>query len=1060
MTCLDRTGADSVYERLREHVAASESSVHDIFTCSDALINELGHEPSDAQEVAALCRPALPLYCITPMLHVHPCISSQLWRESTPRPRMYQLWQSCIDGYRRVATADRYETDILHGSIDAGFRVALFGTEHNALLPVLRLANLSTNRTYAVKFVMHYVTMVTLQYYTMQREQWLESCEDSRQVFSDKRPPHVCMLFLRYDIKADYFPIDLTQTSLKDAAEKYDFSSLLCAVLLALLDQINQHMPKALMRKADVLAWINDKVFVTKTQLLVTSRFVLMHIQDFSKHILQSLRLDNTPSSGGIVSDRMTKHYLLPTHHRMKQTHFVGTDPLSNSSLHHKFDINNGDSMRLAMNQCRIPALLCHLVFSPVESIGAFDTEMQRFAGLTVAQCTTEELKQGRDLWLHSTLHQATRVMDSSLAGRLLKTINQERGKLKLKDKLKMSQLSQHVHKHMSLVRLRHCFTLIKHRLYTRVADLLRVPAMAETSPMFISRPAWKWLTHHDPLKRSHAARSAFDSRYLSVSPQRGFVKMLPPCTGLVRDSEYELYMSESWRLPASSFEYMCVYHAALVTKWLQPFAAHSSRHSQPVHSQPSHSQQGPSLQSQSQPGHCGIQINAWLLLHGLICILESEREACLEATRLLQLSDPVAFDSLDSVLAEIQTHHNDFASQSRKHMLRIARLDVKVHHDIDQMSRDWRHSASSRHSTHLPSRRIVTPEILAKATMHALGEITMFAFDEDDVMQPVPDPDAQLCEDNSAEHLEFREWLTQVCTLCVSSSVETSTASHPDSSDSPLMRRLQHGSIQCANMGTFQLHKLRLGMRNMRECIEIAYDAYCKMCLPLEHIRATEDTTWRDLRDFETHTPEISTMLHSLVTQLRSDKFANELQKLSTRVMHHKTQSLHGIAKHTLDACHHVLLAMQKLNMEHQHQSRNTHNSETDASNALISTISNLCTYDMDLTAQPVACAQKECIRRAKQMFLLDTTLLGVEIERAIETAIRSLGAHFELHELPRHAFDVMFCGPRQLSLRVAKLFESADTRLPRAFKAQFTVRDSPLRAQLELVLPNALSL
>ena len=170
----------------------------------------------------------------------------------------------------------------------------------------------------AENFVLHYVSMICLQLYLIERSQFMHSAGDAQHNFSEASPSWICQLYMRYDFKREGFPIDLDKISLGDAARKYDYISLVYSVLMRLLPSLNSFLNTEQMDKfklqltqESIDKWCKDKLFTTRDQMLVSSGFVRMHVHAFSQTIHESMDLANTSIANHIVVDTLTKHFKL-----------------------------------------------------------------------------------------------------------------------------------------------------------------------------------------------------------------------------------------------------------------------------------------------------------------------------------------------------------------------------------------------------------------------------------------------------------------------------------------------------------------------------------------------------------------------------------------------------------------------------------------------------------------------------------------------------------------------------------------------------------------------------
>lgn len=921
MSCLDRTGQQSVFERLRNPVSASESSTYDLFTCNNALINEI-EQQLESRDALGICKPTLFVFPISVPICIDPCIPHRVWHDNISRLQMIKLWQQCIDGYRPLQTQHSYTQGVLHNQVETQWSLPLFGKHHNALLPVLHLASQCTNRHYATHFIMHYITMIVLQFYTMEREQWMESCADAKQEFSDQRPPHVCLLFLRYDIKSDYCPLELDSSNVHSKVLQHDFTSFLYSVLNLLREPMNQYMlqhcehsPR--MQHSDIVSWISNKVFVTKLQLLVTSRFVLMHVPQYSQKVIESLNLHNTPSEHSVVSDTMTKHYLLPLHHRLKNIHFPGTDPMNNNSKLSQSDVHQGDSMRLTVNQTRIPHFLCHATFSPIHPVAQFSFKLYDYAFKTVKQCTTREMQQRKDEWMHDVLYESSKTMDSTLASRMQKTINtirsqfvalQQSDVMKINNqnlmqsirtpKPRLSHLYVHLFRNWNLVRLRYSFTLMRHKLFTRLADTLQLPARSETCPHFISQPALKWMmeTH------ANAVFDIFQSAKIRRTPHFGYTQMTQPAAQLRSVETIDVFAQDSWDLDRCSFDYTCVYHAIIV--WLQM--------------------------------NRDMHINTYMLMRGLMCLFESESKAVVQTIRIL-LNNPKNQDMNEHQIVQwIARDHDECARFSCHYVKQFAAVDTKANHLVSTRIKTWKHHSMESMAWNSAMRKqIVSVNVIWNKSKLELGKI-QHEFSStprsDTLVQhkgaQSNQSDAEASNEcDTQKHIcysidkipWFNAWLLRASEIAFDSVHSCHVASHT-SWQQVEMNTKQF--VRSSKIGMVRLQTLQQLICNLAISLVSSLDAFEQLYCPAAHIQSCEDQTWRDLSEFQQKTPEISSLLNTIVTQIRSEKFEQELQGLVLSL--NRSETLHPMTRATLDACHHMLQGVAHLTSASSEQNPN----------------------------------------------------------------------------------------------------------------------------------------
>lgn len=482
----------SAYERLNESVSDKEYTVHNILTDQETFINELSTTINETKPE---------LYPITQPIIIHPAIDQKIWLSSTTREDVIQYWCNNIQHYSQMQTQGLYERIILNGDLDVRWNIPIFGMNNNALKPVLKIAILSHcyECEESIRFILHYISMIVLQYYLMEKNQFMQSSKNNS-VYNDSRPPYIFLFFMRYDIKCGTYPIDFNEYTCEQAVRKFDYISFLYSALVLLMPQINAWFSKneeklsrnmdrhLILTLHDIKTWCDNKVFVTRTQFFVTSRFIHMRVQNYTNSIIKSLNFENTPAASLITSDSLTKHFKLIKGHKMHELHFVSKAPLKNNLITKQFNVKNTSSNSVSIHQAKIPSFFTHFYFSPVHANTKFELNISLKSMFStnideIGQCNT---------WINETLHEITKVIDSTLISRITKSLNRLTRTWKFVD-----LYEQNEYKNIDLVRLRYSYSIIDHKMVTNLSKCIGADRNSETCPLFINTIAWNYMISH-----------------------------------------------------------------------------------------------------------------------------------------------------------------------------------------------------------------------------------------------------------------------------------------------------------------------------------------------------------------------------------------------------------------------------------------------------------------------------------------------------------------------------------------------------------------------------------
>jgi hypothetical protein len=608
---VSQTGLNSVYERLADPVAQSECTVHNILTNQNAFINELSPTYHSKQ--------SFELYPITQPLMIHPSIDQEIWKSKTNRAQINQLWINSIDRYTHIPTAGTYESCILKNDLDDHWNLPLFGNKCNALLPVLQMAAIAHAKQCdeSVNYILHYITMIVLQYYLMERNQFMQSTCGKDNTFRDCDPPYIFMLYMRYDIKRGHYNIDFQQETMAEAAVKYDFISLLFSVLSSIVPQCNDWFIEETPAQSrtlcitdnDINTWCEHKMFVTKVQLLITSRFIHMHVHEYTNHIRRSLELINTHAENAITCDKLTKHFKLIKNHKMHELHFTGKDPLRNDSVNNIYDARNSSANQLAIHQIKIPTFFCHIHFSPVTPNAIFPPSIP-----SLWEYHNEVQAQQLSNWMHEIVVQTSKMIDSTLISKIAKSVNRINRSIRHKNSgIKLYQKIGNCD--VSPVRVRYAYTIIDNQMYTKIGDVIQSPRHSETCPLWISKPAWLYMAS---LRNNENCvhPTPFSNKSLSKVQISGY-SAIQYCINLSQQEILDIYLCDSLKICIGTFDYWCVSHLSAI--------------------------------------YCGLTIeyNTYLMFRALIILLRSEKEAVVEIINLITTisTDPIDHWSMLSLI-------------------------------------------------------------------------------------------------------------------------------------------------------------------------------------------------------------------------------------------------------------------------------------------------------------------------------------------------------------------------------------------------------------------------
>ena len=415
----------AVYTRLQKPVPHFDSSTGDYVTGQASNFVVLGsvehHDQQESQRnlvpissenptlhqisktASKLEIEATELYPITSPIEIENKIDQKLWDLNAPLDHM-QIWSRVFKGYEPMPTRGKWPSLVNH-EYEKEWKLELFGLHHNSLKPIAALVSVASLSDKSIekvdKLLYHAITMICWQFYSMERDRWLQIKLDPLEPFYEVDVPSFFMFFLRYDIKKDAYQIPPSEWQialesnyqLGNLARKYDFVSFFTAVMEHLRPILNQryfkHNP---IRQDKIKAFAGGKLFNNFLQLLHTSHFWTPFIEDFDKHVIDSVcsATSNTSSFRGNqwMVKTLSKHYVSMTNNAWIK-YDLGAKPQLNNTITGPDQTTNGVSKAQAF-QVRVPIPHCHVHFSADEAVFVFP-EMKK---LSTEASSVQEIKE------------------------------------------------------------------------------------------------------------------------------------------------------------------------------------------------------------------------------------------------------------------------------------------------------------------------------------------------------------------------------------------------------------------------------------------------------------------------------------------------------------------------------------------------------------------------------------------------------------------------------------------------------------------------------------------
>jgi len=476
-------------------VPSSESAIFDVLTRKPVLFNVLGSDGRKPETVYPH-----ELYPITQPIRLTHAIPGEVWGDEIEFDETMKYWGNLFSGYKRMETKGTYMKAILMDNPDTQWRINgsldLFGVTNNSLSHVLALARYVTNRKLSSSIILHFITMVCMQYYLMERNRFLVVYTNEQDVHRSSMHPYLFLLFPRYDVKRN--PFVAAYHSVLDSctwASRYDLTSFIysvCKCLVARIRMIGNH----LLSDSDIDLWCKNTLFSNLKLFLVTSRFMHVPVIDYAKEIRDSIvnhtdmpdQYDRNP----LVTDSdPVKSFVAPSRMYLTPVRFSNDAPPYN---------NIGDMpdqmVRVVHNsllplQSKIPVPYCHFFFNPIRPVSIFNDDD-----------------------LYTILYELSKYFDKSLSDKTEKELS--------RSMLPGSKTTHYPHEKINMVRVAYSYILKDNQLWTGVGAYLHVPPdirfHSHASPVDIDEPTWDWI-----YRRAQSHKIEINAKQQQIRPSGSF---------------------------------------------------------------------------------------------------------------------------------------------------------------------------------------------------------------------------------------------------------------------------------------------------------------------------------------------------------------------------------------------------------------------------------------------------------------------------------------------------------------------------------------------------------
>lgn len=363
-------------------------------------------------------------------------IGPSIWSGTTNSNDESHAWKDSFKNYQGVYTKGKYRSLILKDSIDHSFDLGIFGTEANALDPILKFVAILHDQGESVPYdvLIHSVMIICLQFYLMERNRFLEVHANKSDQFYDIYQPLIFMFMHRYDTKKDLYTVpleDMTYENISNVASTCDFVSFFVAVMTHIRVECNRRIKLYTKeRKCEfhllekhILTFHRDKLFSNLVLVFITSRFSYMLIHDYPTRVMGAIsKIVNKQSLNAPDGKRpfmkyeQKKHFGAPQRLMFSKIVYGGQPPLNNE--HDRPDVPR-ENAGVAIYTTLVPVLYCHSEFSCYAPAFFFPSYLEGVGDLWVPSSLKKDssLLEKCTRWQDLVLNTLVRFIDTTLYG-------------------------------------------------------------------------------------------------------------------------------------------------------------------------------------------------------------------------------------------------------------------------------------------------------------------------------------------------------------------------------------------------------------------------------------------------------------------------------------------------------------------------------------------------------------------------------------------------------------------------------------------------------------------
>ena len=302
-------------------------------------------------------------------------------------------WKQILLKYEALDTHQTYQTAILKNEPDTEtWTIPLFGKWHNSLTDKVLLAKIINKKT-ASEMLMHYISVVCLQFYLMERNRFLQLRTDRHFEYRESENPYIFLIFQKYDIRQSdkrvYDVTDYTYENLCSLAKSIDYVTFFRSVILTINPIIHNILGtssavKNNLTREDIEHWCRHKIQSNFLLHLGTSGFNQIRVRNFISSITESMGLacsirgyyDNRVYEDNIklfAAPELSDQILIKT-----DTGTTGTKQFESkidSNQYNQEEEGGGGSTKFKgvketdLVLYRVPSFYCHFWFNPVNCL-------------------------------------------------------------------------------------------------------------------------------------------------------------------------------------------------------------------------------------------------------------------------------------------------------------------------------------------------------------------------------------------------------------------------------------------------------------------------------------------------------------------------------------------------------------------------------------------------------------------------------------------------------------------------------------------------------------------